>query len=369
MTFSIEDLQTLIEQVWLDSGYPLDRQSLKRALQEACLARPGLAEDLWTVWVDEASESLAQQCRRVEGRLDDFLELAECAAPLMIWLPKRGTLLGLTGRGGGRVHVHRSGGGGSQWLGPAALKKLLESEQGEDLLQGVVFEGHVGDVLHSAAEGHSASPWARLRFLLRPEWSDIGVILVFAVVNGLLALATPIAVESLVNTVALGQLFQPLIVLTVFVFLFLAFGAGLKALQTVVVETIQKRLFARVAGDLAYRLPRVTAGATREIHLPELVNQFFDVVTVQKVSASLLLDGVSLVIGTLVGMMVLGFYHPWLLGIDLVLLALMFCIVVFLGRGAIQTSIRESKRKYAMAAWLEDLAASPLTFHYEGAAD
>ena len=369
VTFSIEDLQTLIEQVWLDSGYPLDRQSLKRALQEACLARPGLAEDLWTVWVDEASESLAQQCRRVEGRLDDFLELAECAAPLMIWLPKRGTLLGLTGRGGGRVHVHRSGGGGSQWLGPAALKKLLESEQGEDLLQGVVFEGHVGDVLHSAAEGHSALPWARLRFLLRPEWSDIGVILVFAVVNGLLALATPIAVESLVNTVALGQLFQPLIVLTVFVFLFLAFGAGLKALQTVVVETIQKRLFARVAGDLAYRLPRVTAGATREIHLPELVNQFFDVVTVQKVAASLLLDGVSLVIGTLVGMMVLGFYHPWLLGIDLVLLALMFCIVMFLGRGAIQTSIRESKRKYAMAAWLEDLAASPLTFHYEGAAD
>ncbi len=369
VTFPIEHLQSLIEQVWLESDYPLDRQALKRGLQEAALARPGLAEELWTVWVDEASESLAQQCRRVEGRLDDFLELSECGAPLVIWLPKGGILLGLTGRGAGRVRVHRSGGAGAQWLTRVGLKRLLETEQGEDLLQGVVFEGHVGNVLHNTSDPHHASPWDRLRFLMRPERSDIGVILVFAAVDGLLALATPIAVEALVNTVAMGQLFQPLIVLTIFVFAFLAFGAGLKALQTVVVETIQKRLFARVAGDLAYRLPRVTARATRETHLPELVNRFFDVVTVQKVASGLLLDGVSLVIGTLVGMLVLGFYHPWLLWIDLVLLALMFVVIVFLGRGAVDTSIKESKRKYAMAAWLEDLAASPLTFHYEGAAD
>ncbi len=369
VTFPIEDLQSLIEQVWLESDYPLDRQALKRGLQEAALARPGIAEELWTVWVDEASESLAQQCRRVEGRLDDFLELSECGAPLVIWLPKGGILLGLTGRGAGRVRVHRSGGAGAQWLTRVGLKRLLETEQGEHLLQGVVFEGHVGEVVHNTSDPHHASPWDRLRFLMRPERSDIGVILVFAAVEGLLALATPIAVEALVNTVAMGQLFQPLIVLTVFVFAFLAFGAGLKALQTVVVETIQKRLFARVAGDLAYRLPRVTARATRETHLPELVNRFFDVITVQKVASGLLLDGVSLVIGTLVGMLVLGFYHPWLLWIDLVLLSLMLVVIVFLGRGAVDTSIKESKRKYAMAAWLEDLAASPLTFHYEGAAD
>jgi ABC-type bacteriocin/lantibiotic exporter with double-glycine peptidase domain len=369
VTFPIEDLQSLIEQVWLESDYPLDRQALKRGLQEAALARPGIAEELWTVWVDEASESLAQQCRRVEGRLDDFLELSECGAPLVIWLPTGGIRLGLPGRGAGRVRVHRSGGAGAQWLTRVGLKRLLETEQGEHLLQGVVFEGHVGEVVHNTSDPHHASPWDRLRFLMRPERSDIGVILVFAAVEGLLALATPIAVEALVNTVAMGQLFQPLIVLTVFVFAFLAFGAGLKALQTVVVETIQKRLFARVAGDLAYRLPRVTARATRETHLPELVNRFFDVITVQKVASGLLLDGVSLVIGTLVGMLVLGFYHPWLLWIDLVLLSLMLVVIVFLGRGAVDTSIKESKRKYAMAAWLEDLAASPLTFHYEGAAD
>lgn len=369
VTFSIEDLQSVIEQLWLESGYPLDRQALRRSLQEAALARPGVATEIWTEWVDEASESLSQQCRRIEGRIDDFLDLAECGAPLMLWLPRAGQLVGLALRGAARVKVFRSGGVSPRSMPRKALRAFLQAESGEEFLQGAVFEGHVGDVVHSEGEEHHSTPWDRLKFLMRPEMSDVGVILVFAAVNGLLALATPIAVESLVNTVALGQLFQPLIVLTVFVFAFLAFGAGLKALQTVVVETIQKRLFARVAGDLAYRLPRVTARATRETHLPELVNRFFDVITVQKVASGLLLDGVSLVIGTLVGMTVLGFYHPWLLGIDLLLLCLMVVIILVLGRGAVATSIKESKRKYAMAAWLEDLAANPLTFHYEGAAD
>lgn len=369
VAFSIDDLQSLVEQVWLDAGYSLDRQALKRALQEAALAEPGPVTDSWTVWIDEASESLSQQCRIVEGRVEDFLDLAECGAPLVLWLPQAGQLVGLSGQAGKRVRVYRTDGIGPTWVKWHGLRDLLGKEPSDGLLRGVVFEGHVGEVVHSAGEEHATTPWDRLRYLLRPEWSDIGVIVVFAAVNGLLALATPIAVESLVNTVALGQLFQPLIVLTVFVFAFLAFGAGLKALQTVVVETIQKRLFARVAGDLAYRLPRVTSQAIREVHLPELVNRFFDVVTVQKVASGLLLDGVSLVIGTLVGMLVLGFYHPWLLGIDVVLLSLMVFIILAMGRGAVETSIKESKRKYAMAAWLEDLAACPLAFHYDGAAD
>ena len=45
--------------------------------------------------------------------------------------------------------------------------------------------------------------------------------------------------------------------------------------------------------------------------MPEVVNRFFDVVTVQKVAAQLLLDGFGLILNTLIGMAVLGFYHPW----------------------------------------------------------
>jgi hypothetical protein len=53
---------------------------------------------------------------------------------------------------------------------------------------------------------------------------------------------------------------------------------------------------------------------------------------------------------------------PWLLGFDFLLILMIAFVVFVLGRGAIQTSIKESKVKYRMVAWLQDLAAAPLAF-------
>jgi putative ABC transport system ATP-binding protein len=128
-------------------------------------------------------------------------------------------------------------------------------------------------------------------------------------------------------------------------------------------------LFARVAADLAYRLPRAQFETLDGKSPPELVNRFLEIVTVQKVCAQLLLDGVTLVFSTLVGMIVLAFYHPWLLGFDVVLLALIGLVIFVLGKGAVATSIKESKAKYQMLAWLEDLAACSTTFRFAGAAE
>jgi ABC-type bacteriocin/lantibiotic exporter with double-glycine peptidase domain len=193
-------------------------------------------------------------------------------------------------------------------------------------------------------------------------------VLVFALVIGLLTLATPIAVETLVNTVAFGRFLQPVVILSLMLLTFLAFSGAIRGLQTYVVEIIQRRLFARVAADLAYRLPRVRPESLDGRSGRELVNRFFDVVVVQKVAAQLLLDGVLLVLGTLIGMALLAFYHPWLLGFDVMLLGMIALIVFVLGRGAIGSSVKESKTKYHMAAWLEELAGCPTTFRYDGSA-
>jgi putative ABC transport system ATP-binding protein len=206
------------------------------------------------------------------------------------------------------------------------------------------------------------SPLLRLLALVRPERGDIWVIMVFSLVVGVLALASPIAVEALVNTVAFGRYLQPVVVLAFILLTFLAFAAAMRALLTFIVEIVQRRLFLRVVEDLAYRLPRVQQHALDRHHGPELLNRFFDVVTVQKVVASLLLDGIAIVLQTAIGMMVLAFYHPFLLGFDVVLLALIALIVFGLGRGALKTAIKESKAKYAVAAWMQELARHPSTF-------
>ncbi|MEZ6044035.1 MAG: ABC transporter transmembrane domain-containing protein [Planctomycetaceae bacterium] len=108
---------------------------------------------------------------------------------------------------------------------------------------------------------------------------------------------------------------------------------------------------------------------TEKHHLPELVNRFFEVVTLQKVTAQLLLDGIGLILSTVIGMAVLAFYHPWLLGFDLFLLASIAFIIFVLGYGAVDSAIKESKNKYYMAAWLEDIASAPIAFRTFGGHD
>ena len=86
-------------------------------------------------------------------------------------------------------------------------------------------------------------------------------------------------------------------------------------------------------------------------------------------SRYLLLDGVGLILSAVIGMAVLAFYHPWLLGFDIVLMFLISFIVFGLGRGAVDSAIKESKHKYFMASWLEDVARCPTTFRTAGGTD
>jgi putative ABC transport system ATP-binding protein len=214
--------------------------------------------------------------------------------------------------------------------------------------------------LLASVEGQTR-PLARLLALARLERSDLGVVVVHALAIGAATLAVPIAVQALVNGVATSRLLQPLIVLGLLLLFVLGFVAILRVSQAVVVERIQQRLFARVALDFARRLPRLRAATRERSSGPELVNRFFDVVSLQKTAAALLLDGSALVLQITVGLLLLAFYHPWLLAFDLALI-LGIAVVLVVGRGAMATSLVESDRKYAMAAWLEDIAAAPLRF-------
>ena len=217
------------------------------------------------------------------------------------------------------------------------------------------------------SRGHDPmSPIARLRALLQGERQTLSVAIVYSVAIGLLSLVVPIAVQSLVNTIAFGSATQPLVVLTALVAIGLGISAVINALRAGVVELIQRSLFARTSIDVTHRLLRVRAEAFDRYHGPELVNRFFDVVTVQKSAALLLIDGLSIVMQTTIGMVLLALYHPWLLAFDVLIVASMLFIVFVLGRGAIATSIAESKTKYALEAWLEQIASHLVTFKRKG---
>jgi putative ABC transport system ATP-binding protein len=198
--------------------------------------------------------------------------------------------------------------------------------------------------------------------LLRSESIDLRAVVIYAAAAGLLSLAVPVAVQSLVNQVAFTALQQPLVVLSLVVLVALALQGLLAVLQFVTVELIQRRLMMRAALTLADGLAEVRQDALEEHDGPELANRFFDVVTMQKAAATLLLDGIALALQLALGLLLLALYHPTLLGFAAALVVLLLAVVFGLGRNTVRTAIGESKAKYAVAAWLEEVARHRLLF-------
>ncbi|MEM9189312.1 MAG: ABC transporter ATP-binding protein [Myxococcota bacterium] len=256
-------------------------------------------------------------------------------------------------------------GGNPHWRTLASVRREL----GDRPLAYVALRDEVRALSLRAAPGEPRpTPIQRTVRLLRLEREDVAVVLVYGIALGLLSLAVPIAVQSLVNTVAFGTLLQPLFVLALLLAVALLGGAYLRALQFRVVEMLQRRLFVRVVSELSELLPRVRSDAFRKSNGPELLNRFFDVFTTQKSVSSLLLGGLDALLITLVGMTVLAFYHPVLLAFDVVLVFAALLVFGVLGRRGIDSSVKESKAKYAVADWLEEMARHPLSFKMRGGA-
>jgi ABC-type bacteriocin/lantibiotic exporter with double-glycine peptidase domain len=212
----------------------------------------------------------------------------------------------------------------------------------------------------------SQAAMTRLWYLLGLEKQGLAVVLVYAMGTGVASLAAPIGVQLLVGSIAFGGLGQPIAMLGLMVFVALLFAAALQSAQAWVVERIQQRLFVRVAQDLTERLSQVSTTVLDAARGPELVNRFFEVFSLQKGAAMLLLDGIFIALQMLVGGLLLAFYHPMLLGLGVLILLALLGIVFGLGADGPITSLKESKIKFAVVAWFEDFARHNLVFHGDG---
>ncbi len=230
--------------------------------------------------------------------------------------------------------------------------------------------GHGGGG-HGHGHDHAhVSPVRRLFALMRPESGELVTIIVFSAITGLLYLALPLAVNAFISNLSFGTqsgpFLQGLVAIAGVLLVCLAVAAALRGLQHTVAEVIQRRIFVRLGADLAHRLPNVDLEALDGVHAPELVNRFLDVITVQKSASMLLLTGINLVLSATIGLTVLAFYHPFLLAFSLGLLVALGLIVAIAGRRAVSTSVRESRRKYEVVDWLEELARHPRVFKGAG---
>jgi putative ABC transport system ATP-binding protein len=367
------EMFTILRYLCTATEVPFDPVRAEIALRKAQIEIPPTAPRAARQRLVLAAEALDLQLLNRQLTTREALEVAE-DQPLAIY--------SVTAGGIGRWHLLLEGGRRAKLLplepgdpeesltaeelaerlGAANTETVLEwlsAQPAAPLSESMVHQPHEED-------SHGPSPLVRVLSLLRSERRDVAVVITYAIAVGLLSLTVPITAMAVVNTVALATLMQQLLVLCIILMVALTLATVLRVLQTIVVEYLQRRIFSNVVADLAFRLPRVQLRAFDKVHGPELVNRFFDVLTVQKSAATLLLDGVTVALQTGTGLLLLAAYHEMLLGFDLILIGSLVFIIFVLGRNGIRTSIQESRAKYAVASWMEELARNPTAFKLGG---
>jgi ABC-type bacteriocin/lantibiotic exporter with double-glycine peptidase domain len=217
-----------------------------------------------------------------------------------------------------------------------------------------------------SGEGDSYTPMRRLLYMLAAEKRDIGYIYVYAIAIGLLSLSLPLGIQAIIGLISGGLILQPVYVLVGGVIVGHSLAGILQIQQIKVVERIQRRVFAKAAFEYAYRIPRVRLEALSGQYAPELMNRFFDILTIQKGFAKILTELIVAVLTLAFGLLLLAFYHPFFIIFSVILLTVLVVIFVITGPRGLRTSLMESKYKYKVAHWLEELARNLPTFKLSG---
>jgi ABC-type bacteriocin/lantibiotic exporter with double-glycine peptidase domain len=206
------------------------------------------------------------------------------------------------------------------------------------------------------------TPLQRFFRMLEPNGKAIRNLYIFAIINGLIALSLPLGIQAIINLIQGGEISASWILLVAIVLLGYLFSGVLQIVQLRITEDLQKDIFIRSAFDFAYRIPRIKMEVLEKHYAPELMNRFFDTITIQKGVAKILMEFTAAALSILFGLILLSFYHPFFILFSILVVLIVFVLGRYIFHRGLRSSITESKYKYKVAFWLEEVARTNTTF-------
>lgn len=210
------------------------------------------------------------------------------------------------------------------------------------------------------------SPWERLLGLLKLEKRDVRQVIYYAIFSGFLGLTLPLGIQAIINLIQGAQVSTSWIVLVVLVTAGVAFVGILQLMQMRIIETIQQRIFTRASFEFTYRFPKLKMNELRNYYPPELANRFFDTLNIQKGLAKILVDIPAAILQIVFALILLSFYHPFFIAFGFLLLILIYIVFKFTANKGMETSLLESKHKYKVAHWIQEVARAVVSFKLSG---
>ncbi|MFV8371107.1 peptidase domain-containing ABC transporter [Flavobacterium sp. LB2P74] len=209
------------------------------------------------------------------------------------------------------------------------------------------------------------TPLKRFYNLLELDKNDVYQIFFYAIFAGLISLSLPLGIQAIITFIQSGRVSASWIVLIILVVFGVALVGILSLMQLRITENLQQKIFVRSSFDFAARLPKIKTDELYNTYPPELANRFFDTMTIQKGTSKLLTDFSAALLQIVFGVILLSLYHPYFIIFGFLLFFLLYFIFRFSFKSGLETSLKESKFKYKVASWLQEMARNNFSFKNE----
>jgi len=209
-----------------------------------------------------------------------------------------------------------------------------------------------------------SNPVSRILKVLKLDRKEISAVYFYAILSGLVQLSLPLGIQSIISFVLGGSISTSLVILIVLVVLGVLIAGFISVNQMRLIEKVQQKIFVRYSFEYANRIPRLDLKSVDSYYLPELVNRFFDTISLQKGISKLLLEIPAASIQILFGTILLSFYHPVFIIFSIVLIGLVYISLYYTSPQGMSTALDESDYKYRVAGWLEELARVARSFKF-----
>ncbi len=208
----------------------------------------------------------------------------------------------------------------------------------------------------------SQTPLQRFYSLLKLDRKDISQIFFYAIFSGLVSLSLPLGIQAIINLIQAGRVSISWIILVLIVVIGVALVGILSLMQLRITENLQQKIFVRSSFEFGYRLPKIKFEALYNQYPPELANRFFDTLTIQKGTSKLLIDFSTALLQIIFGILLLSLYHPFFIFFGVLLAFLLYSIFRFSFEAGLSSSLKESKYKYKVVSWLQEIARNNFSF-------
>ncbi len=194
--------------------------------------------------------------------------------------------------------------------------------------------------------------FAHLTFLLKLERPMLGIIASYAVANGLFLLCVPIAVQELVSTFSFAMEPRMVFTLTLFVASSLTGVAAFRVLQARAVETLQQRIYTRIAIGFTRLLPRLRD----DTFAPQQAHRFMEADLLTRALVAMVADLFNVAVVGTIGVTMLMLFHPFFVLYILILILGFVGLLTLFGRGGFFITLEMSRLHYEIFGWIQNIA-------------